>query len=169
MDLLIVRHADAGDRDDFAKSGKPDHLRPLSDKGRRQMERAAPAFPALVPEPDLLLSSPFTRALQTAEYLRDAYDAKLDIETTDALEPERAPAELVRVLRGREPDTVIVVGHEPHLGILATWLIAGRTDTAVTLKKGAACLIRLDGTLAKGAGVLRWLMDAKMLRALADA
>lgn len=168
MDLLIIRHADAGDRDEFAKSGKPDHLRPLSDKGRRQMERGAPAFPALVPEPDLLLSSPFTRALQTAGYVRDAYGGKLDIETTDALEPERAPAELRRVLRGRDADTVIVVGHEPHLGSLATWLIAGRTDAGVTLKKGAACLIRLDGKLARDAGTLRWLVDVKMLRALAD-
>lgn len=167
MDLLIVRHADAGDRDEFAKTGKPDHLRPLSKKGRRQMKLAAPALARLCPGPSLLLSSPYTRAMQTSEYVRDARDPAADIEQTDALEPERPPADLLRVLRGRDAELVIVVGHEPHLGLLASWVTCGSTDTHVELKKGAACLIRFDDGLAKGAGLLRWLMDSKMLRALA--
>lgn len=167
MDLLIVRHADAGDREAFAKTGKPDHLRPLSRKGRRQMERAAPALVRLCPAPGLLLSSPFTRAVQTAEYLRDACDTPLQIEETQALEPERPPAELQRLLKSRDASEVIVVGHEPHLGILASWLMSGATDSHIELKKGAACLIRFEAHPAKGAGTLRWLMNAKMLRAVA--
>lgn len=167
MDLLIVRHADAGDRDEFAKTGKPDHLRPLSKKGRRQMERAAPALARLCDAPVALLSSPFTRAMQTAEYVRDAYGSPLQIEETQALEPERPPAELQRLLKSRDAGDAIVVGHEPHLGILASWLLSGAEDAHIELRKGAACLIRFEAHPAKGAGTLRWLMDAKMLRAVA--
>lgn len=167
MDLLIVRHADAGDREEFANTGKPDHLRPLSKKGRGQMDRAAPALAKLCPRPGALLSSPYTRAVQTAEYVRNAYVPPLQIEETGALEPERPPADLQRVLRSHDANRMIVVGHEPHLGILASWFIWGSTDSHIELKKGAACLIRFESGPVKAAGTLRWLMDTKMLRAVA--
>ena len=168
MELLIVRHADAGDRDEFAETGQPDHLRPLSKKGREQMRRAAAGIVALVPEVELVLTSPFTRAVQTAEILVQAYKHPLPPEETDSLEPEQDPARFLAAFGDRKADVVMVVGHEPHLGALATWLMTDADESRVIMKKGGACLLEFDKRFAAGEGSLRWLMDAKMLRAMAE-
>ena len=167
MKLLIVRHGDAGDRDAFAETGKPDHLRPLSDKGRQQMKAAAAGLKQLVPSADLIVMSPYARAVQTAEIVRGAY-GRTAHEETSTLEPEMAPAEFESWLRSqRDHEVVVAVGHEPHLGILATWLLTGIENSRVDLKKGGACLLVFDGRMKKGAGTLRWLMGPRELAALA--
>src|SRR5258705_1292521 len=98
MKLVIVRHADAGDSEEFAKSGQPDELRPLSEKGRRQMRAAAQGLRALVPKVDLIATSPYVRALETAEIVASAYDG-MEPETTGSLESDTAPEEVLAWLR----------------------------------------------------------------------
>ena len=166
MKLLLVRHADAGDREEFAKSGDPDHLRPLSPKGREQMRSAVAGLKKLVPSADLLVTSPYTRAQQTAAIVRDVY-GKIAQEESSTLEPEVAPAAFEEWLREHgDHEVVIAVGHEPHLGALATWLMSGSDDSRVEMKKGGACLLVFDKRVKKGAGTLRWLMGPKELAAL---
>lgn len=163
----MVRHADAGDRDEFAKTGSTDDLRPLSEKGREQMTAATSGLLTLVPAAKLIVSSPYTRAAQTAEIVRAAYGALVPLELSDTLEPERAPSEFEAWLRERgEKDVVIAVGHEPHLGILATWLMAGLDESSVEFKKGGAALLVFEKRVKKRSGVLRWLMGPKELKAL---
>ena len=166
MKLVIVRHADAGDSEEFAKTGQPDALRPLSDKGRQQMKDGVPGLAKLVPKCDLIVTSPYTRAVQTANYVATAYEAP--VLETSTLEPETAPDDFVHWLReGEEADVVIATGHEPHLGLLVTWLMTGASESHVDLKKGAACQLDFDGDIRKGTGVLRWLMGPRELAALA--
>jgi len=167
MKLLIVRHADAGDREEFAKTGEPDHLRPLSQKGREQIRSAVMGLQKLVPSADLIVTSPYTRAAQTSEIVRAAY-GKIAQEESSTLEPEVAPADFEAWLK-TQPDheVVIAVGHEPHLGALATWLMTGSDDSRVELKKGGAGLLVFDKRPKMGAGTLRWLMGPKELSALA--
>ena len=165
MKLVIVRHADAGDAEEFAKTGKPDALRPLSEKGRKQIEDAAIGLRALVPKCDLLVTSPYTRAVQTARMVEVVYDAAL--EQTSTLEPETAPDDFVQWLREHgDHNVVMAFGHEPHVGELSTWLMTGATESRVEFKKGGACLFEFDGAVKKGAGVLRWLMGPKELAAV---
>jgi phosphohistidine phosphatase len=165
MKLVLVRHADAGDRDEWAKTGQADSLRPLSDKGRKQMKGVADGLRTLVPKCDVVVTSPYTRAVQTAEFLRDAYERQL-VETK-TLEPEAAPSAFESWLRNHfEEDVVVVVGHEPHLGTLTTWLMTGASESHVEFKKGGACLLEFSGTVKKGAGALRWLIGSKELGAL---
>lgn len=167
MKLLIVRHADAGDRDEFAKTGKPDHLRPLSEKGQEQMRRAAAGLKLLVPSADLIVTSPYTRAVQTEEIVRAEYGG-VQREKSDTLEPEEPPAAFEAWLKDHAGgEVVIAVGHEPHLGQLATWLMTGSADARIEFKKGGACLLLFDGRIRKGEGTLRWLMGPKELKALA--
>jgi phosphohistidine phosphatase len=164
MKLVIVRHADAGDREEFAKTGKSDELRPLSEKGRSQMEDAAKGLRALVPKVDLIATSPYTRAVQTARLIQPVY--KAEVEETSTLEPETEPDDFVHWLRERgSGDVVMAVGHEPHLGALVTWLMTGVGQSHVEFKKGGACLLEFDGQPNKGAGILRWLMGPKHLSA----
>lgn len=165
--LLLVRHADAGDREEFGKSGEPDHLRPLSQKGREQTRSAVAGLTKLVPSADLIVTSPYTRAAQTAAIVRDAY-GKIAQEESNTLEPEVAPADFEAWLKEHgDHEVVIAVGHEPHLGALATWLMTGSEESRVEMKKGGACLLVFDKRAKKGAGTLRWLMGPKELSALA--
>lgn len=165
MKLVIIRHADAGDREAFAKTGKPDDLRPLSDKGRKQMKAALAGLRALVPKCDLIATSPLTRAVQTAKIVAAGYEGATQ-ETTETLEPDTAPDDLLHWMGQRDANVVMVVGHEPDLGALATWLMTGGGESRVELRKAGACLLEFEGAPRKAEGVLRWHMGPKELAAL---
>jgi phosphohistidine phosphatase len=168
MHLLVIRHAIAEDREVWAGTGEPDERRPLTADGRRKMRRIARGLHALVPSIGLLGASPLTRAAQTAEIVAAAYGG-LDPLTIGALEPERAPSAFLSWLRDAAPghDAIAVVGHEPHLSGLTSWLLAERPGAPfVTLKKGAACLLRFDGEPHAGGARLEWLLQPRQLRQL---
>jgi phosphohistidine phosphatase len=166
MKLLVVRHAVARERGEFAATGLPDDFRPLTDAGRRRMRRAARGLHRLVPALDVLASSPLLRARQTAEILADRW-AGHEIAAVGELAPESQPDALVPWLRGHRPaSTVAVVGHEPHLGFLVGWLLAGRHVSFLELKKGGACLLEFDDPASAGGATLRWVMEPRHLRRL---
>lgn len=165
MELLIIRHADAGDASEWAKTRKPDSQRPLSDKGREQVKEGARTLLKLVPKIDLFAVSPYVRALQTAELVFERYTETRAREITDTLVPDAKPEAFVRWLRAQgQREVVAVVGHEPHLSTLATWLISGVEESRLELKKGGACLIAFDRVPGRKEGTLQWLMGPKQLR-----
>jgi phosphohistidine phosphatase len=165
MELVLIRHALAEDRDSFAASGRDDDERPLTDTGRRRMKANARGLRGLVPRLSLLASSPLARAWQTAEIVAAEFQA-MPIERIDALRPGRHPRDLIRWL-ARQPAeaTVAVVGHEPDLGKLALWCLTGTAAPAVEFKKGGAALITFDRKPVAGGGRLRWLVTPSQLRA----
>ena len=166
MELLVIRHGIAEDREEFAASGRADSERPLTSEGRGKMRRAAAGLRRLVAAIDVLGSSPYARAIQTARVVASSYGLG-DIETVDALVPEAALEALVRWLEPLQGAGVVaVVGHEPHLSTLVTWLITGRAESRVELKKGGAALVAFDDRVRAGDGVLRWLVTAGQLRDL---
>ena len=98
MNLLVVRHGLAEDREAFKRTGRSDDLRPLTDRGRRRMRRNARGL-AKVIRPDLLVTSPLTRAVQTAEILSAAFE--LEVATTlEALRPDESPDPLGSAVGG---------------------------------------------------------------------
>lgn len=166
MDLLVIRHAIAGDREEWARTGRPDHERPITDEGRERMRENARALRRLVPALDLLATSPFVRAVETAEVVAAAFD---DIGITDApvLAHGRSPQEVGGWLAARAEQHIAIVGHEPDLGQLVSWLVCGTVTAGIGLKKGGAALVRFAGTLERGSGELRWLAPPKLLRRMA--
>jgi len=167
MQLVVIRHAIALEREEFAPTGRDDSLRPLTDKGRAKMKKAAVGLRELVPEISVLAASPFTRAQQTARIVAAEY-GRLRVITTSSLEPDSAFEEFAEWLRTRRGDTVAVVGHEPHLGTLVTWLMTGIEESRVPMKKGAACLLEFPGKPARGTARLHWALTASQLGRLAD-
>jgi len=168
MQLLVIRHAIAEERDEFARTGQPDSERPLTDYGRRRMRRNARGLQRVVQRPDALATSPFTRAAETARIVADTLGV-VSIEVIDALTPEHRPRDLVPWLSRQATDaTVAVVGHEPHLGALITWLVCGREEANAELKKGGVCLLDLGSHPEPGSAVLHWLLTPAQLRAIAD-
>ena len=71
MQLLVIRHAIAMEREEWAKSGRPDSDRPLTDTGRRRMRKNARGLQRVSPHPDVIATSPWLRAADTARVVAD--------------------------------------------------------------------------------------------------
>jgi phosphohistidine phosphatase len=166
MDLLIVRHAVAEERETFSRTGKDDAERPLTPAGRRKFKRGARGLQAIVPSIDVLATSALARAIETAEVLQKVYGIDETVRLRE-LAPEARPGALVGWLRKqRRRPVVAVVGHEPHLSRLIEHLLTGAQHGFVDLKKGGACLLALGDDPRPGHAELRWLVTASQLRSL---
>lgn len=163
MQLLMIRHAIAETPEEFAASGADDGLRPLTKDGRRKMAAGAKGLRRLVPALDVLAASPLVRAQQTAAIVAERY-GDIPIVTTPALQPDGKPSAFLSWLRTQEGDVVAAVGHEPHLGVLVTWLLTGLAESRVPLGKGGACLLEFASRPQKGDAKLRWALTPGQLR-----
>ena len=166
MQLLVVRHAIAEDREVFAASGREDALRPLTAEGTRKMKRTARGLHEIVPGIDVLVSSSFARAAETAEILRREYELD-QVESARELEPGTSLTDVLTWLGRFDQGVVAIVGHEPQLGCLVTYLVTGSERSAVEMKKGGSCLIEFDGAPSAGKGRLAWAIPPGILRDLA--
>jgi phosphohistidine phosphatase len=165
--LVIIRHGPAGDREEWEAKGRDDRLRPLTPEGKKEMRRAAAGLARLVPAIDVLATSPWTRALESAEIVASEYRTK--VMNLEALTPEHQPDELLPWLQQQlQAKTVGVVGHEPHLSMLVGYLLTGKAASFVELKKGGACLIGFKNPPKPGGATLGWLLTRRELDRLGD-
>ncbi|MFN2601373.1 MAG: phosphohistidine phosphatase SixA [Gemmatimonadaceae bacterium] len=162
MELLVIRHGAAMDKEEFARTGKSDDLRPLTSAGMEEMKEIARGLRELVKRIDLLVTSPLVRAVQTAEIVGAAYDIAVS-ETTDALSPDSEPKEFEKWAADSDVKRMAVVGHEPHLTALVSWLLTGKDDAIFDLKKGGMCLLEFDSGIESGSGILNWLLTPRQL------
>lgn len=163
MKLLLVRHAKAEDREGF---DGPDDERPLTANGRQKFRTAARGLRKLAPDISLLATSPLVRARQTAEVLARVFSARGIVEQ-DLLAPGGSRKALLAWLAEQSDDEVVaLVGHEPDLSELATFLLASGARPLLEFRKGTAALVRFDGHPAAGQGVLEWLLPPAALRRL---
>lgn len=168
MRLLVIRHGDAVEREEFAESGQDDALRPLTEEGTRKTERNAKALRRVVDALDVLAASPLLRAAQTAGVVAAAYD-DVAVTTVPALSPDSPLDDFLAWLRQRrETEVVAAVGHEPHLGTLVTWLLTGVEESHTPLRKGGACFLEFDGRPRPGGARLLWALTPALLRLIGD-
>ncbi len=167
MKLLMIRHAIAEESEDFARTGKDDRLRPLTDEGRKKMKQAAKGLRQLVPGIDLLATSPLTRAAQTGAILDSVYEGLDEVEIEE-LAPEATPEEFLRWLRQQKAETIAVVGHEPSISLLMSWLFTGTERRIFSFRKGGACLLELPDEVGAGTATLQWALAPAQLRGLGD-
>lgn len=163
MRLLIVRHALAANPEAYAAKGHHDSERPLTRAGRKKMILAMRGLRKVSPQIDHIITSPYTRAAQTAGIVAKALGLPAP-ETSELLTPERHPREFLNWLKTQPlADGIGVVGHEPHLGELISWCLTGKVEARVDLKKGAVARIDFADTPEEGQGVLRWLITPKQM------
>ncbi|HSK80134.1 MAG TPA: histidine phosphatase family protein [Thermoanaerobaculia bacterium] len=167
MKLLLIRHAIAEEPEDFARTGKDDRQRPLTDDGRKKMKQNAKGLRELVPEIDLLATSPLTRAAQTAAILDSVYGGLSEVEIEE-LSPEATPTEFLRWLRKQKAETIAAVGHEPSLSLILSWLLTGNERRLFSFRKGGACLLEFPDEVGAGTATLLWALAPGQLRNLAD-
>lgn len=165
MDLYLVRHAVAFDPD--PARWPDDSQRPLTPEGEQRFRRAAQGLGTLVADVDIVLSSPWPRAWRTAELLQKEAGWPTPV-ACDALQSGRAPAEVLQALKPHSAvRSAALVGHEPSLHELASYLLTKDTDHAqLEFKKGGVARLWLDEGIRPGAAQLRWLLAPKILRAL---
>ncbi len=169
MKLLLVRHAIAEEREDWAKTGKGDNLRPLTRDGREKMRRVAAAIASVVPDLDVVASSPLTRAMQTAKIVSAAY-SDLEIVRLDSLAPDGSFDGVIEWLeKHTNQRCVALVGHEPSLSGLLASLLVGSPAPFFEFKKGGVAQLSFSGKPAAGGAKLDWAIPPAMMRAVAKA
>ena len=166
MDLLIIRHAIAFERD--RHRWRDDAARPLSPAGMRRARKAAAGLKQLTKIPQHVLTSPLVRARQTAQILTEVAGWPPAAEA-----PELAPGESVIAvlnLLGRNRGSVVaIVGHQPGLGhLLSACLIGDGGDLPIEMKKNAVACVSFEGVPRAGRAALKWLATPRILRGFRD-
>jgi phosphohistidine phosphatase len=164
MLLYLIRHGIAVDRED--PNCPPDTDRPLTPKGMKRSHSAALGLHALDVKPNAVLTSPWLRALQTAEIFCETigYPPKKIIRS-DALKGTSAPSDLLRELQAMKAKVVLCFGHEPHLHLVISHVL--HTNAKITeLKKAGLALLELE-RISPPQGRLIALYPSSTLRQLA--
>lgn len=168
MRVLLLRHALAEDREEWAESSNDDALRPLTDKGRRRMKKQAAALRLVLDSLDVILAAPVKRAEDTAKILQKTFD-EASLATDVLLSPGVEARKILARLRDFPDDcTVALVGCEPDLSRLLGMMLAGKEASFVNLRKGSACLVEFCSEPAAGKGVMEWLLPQHVLREVAS-
>jgi phosphohistidine phosphatase len=162
MQLYIVRHGIAIDRED--PNSPPEADRYLTEEGIAKTKQVAKSVAALGISADLLVSSPYVRAMQTAEIFAGALDyAKQKISKSETLLPGAEPGAFFRELaKQKEASTVFCFGHAPHVDELAAMAV-GLKHPITEMKKAGVALVELK-RVSPPSGQLVWLATPKLLR-----
>jgi phosphohistidine phosphatase len=158
MDIYFLRHASAG------KTKAPteeDEKRPLDAKGIEQSRQMGKMLAALDIEPGAIVSSPLTRAVQTAELVAEQLNGQPSTILDDALRPDASYEHFLDMLQHHaRQKAIIVTGHNPNESEFLSYLISDRASKdAVELKKGAVAKVDYQG----GRGTLEWCLTPKLL------
>lgn len=153
MHLYFLRHGEA----DWPDWDKPDDERPLTGRGRKEIEKVADFLKLLDVSIAQVVTSPLPRAKQTAVIVADRLNLKLREDPT--LEPGFDRAGLKRVLRKYDGASIMLVGHEPDF----TSVIHALTGATLKLSKGGLALVNVDMT--EMSGQLLWLFPPKIAKA----
>lgn len=166
MDLFVLRHAIAVAHG--APGFEKDSDRPLTPEGVEKMNRIAKGMKALKIRPDVILTSPFPRALQTAEIAARELGLKKHLVLTEHLAVGGDPEQLVSEIRSgySSANGVMIVGHEPYLSLLLSILLSGQANLDLVMKKGGLAKLVVEELLYGRCGALEWLLTPRVLTRL---
>jgi phosphohistidine phosphatase len=154
MEIYLLRHAIA----DQARPGQPDSDRALTREGREKLRRVLLRARGAGVKPSLILSSPYRRAVETAEAAKQALGYPGEIERADDLTPDASPYDTWEEIRLRKSEgSILLASHEPLMSSLAAYLL-GVPALQVDMKKAALLRVDCDGFGQHPRGVLKWMI-----------
>jgi phosphohistidine phosphatase len=158
MIIYIMRHAEAVE----SSATLPDEWRYLTEKGRTLATGMSSMISKTGPKPRLTITSPLTRAVQTAEIVAGKACRKNVVIASGLLAPGADNKELIAYLKGcSDAKRVMLVGHEPQLGALVG-LLLGRSEQSISLKKGGCVALEINSDRDdKPAGFLWYLVPGR--------
>jgi phosphohistidine phosphatase len=153
MLIYLVQHGDA-------KREEEDPSRPLSDKGIKDVKGVASHISRLNIGVEEILHSSKLRAKQTAEIMAEKLEIEKGISETDGLAPLDDASIWEERLKKRH-DSLMLVGHLPHLGKLASLLLCeGKERNVIAFKMGGIVCLKRDDT---GSWSLQWMITPETL------
>jgi phosphohistidine phosphatase len=158
MEIYILRHGIAEE----GRAGQADADRRLTPEGKDKLRRILSRARIAGVRPELILSSPYKRAMETAALAAEELEVKSPILETRALTPTERPEAVWEEIRlHKDAAQLLLAGHEPQLSALVCYLIGARAG-AVELKKGAIARVDAASLGPRPDGVLIWLLTAKL-------
>jgi phosphohistidine phosphatase len=163
MNLYLLRHGIAVEPG--IAGYELDSERPLTAKGENRLRTTARAMVELELSLDLILTSPFLRAKQTAEIIARRFKLQKKLAFSDDLTPGGNPRLLIEQLNRLrpKPENVLLVGHEPYLSKLIALLAAGNTSLDIDFKKGGLCKLETEFLHYGRCARLVWLLPPRLL------
>ena len=161
MVIYFLRHANAGQKH-FSDAVK-DEKRPIDKVGEEQSHDVGRALAAVGVSVNIILSSPLTRAMQTAAIVSQELGHEEKLVLDDALRPE-ATWEKFKALLNRHKDkaSIMLVGHDPSMTEFVNKVLSGGGPlAAIEMKKGGVAKVEKD--LHRQA-VLKWCMPPKVVQ-----
>jgi phosphohistidine phosphatase len=162
--VLVVRHAEAEDPADALLAGRSDAQRRLTKTGIYRMRRGAAGLASLVDGIHVILSSPLTRAIQTAEILAAAFPRASRLQNA-RLAPGFDAGKLLSWI-SREPTAIALVGHEPDLSLWIGFMTAGVSRSLIRMKKGSICRLDMPDHAQPGEARIAWCLTLRQLAKL---
>jgi phosphohistidine phosphatase len=154
MQIYLLRHGIAED----AAPGHSDSERALTNEGKEKLRRVLKRARAADVSPSLMLSSPYKRALETADVAADVLGYKGRILRTRALAPDASPYETWGEMREHKDETAILVAsHEPLMSSLAAFLL-NSPALIVDMKKAALLRVDCPRVTAQPHCMLKWML-----------
>jgi phosphohistidine phosphatase len=154
MQIYLLRHGIAED----GRAGQPDSERALTGEGREKLRRVLRRAKAAEVVPGVILSSPYRRAMETAEEAANVLGYAGKLVRTRALTPEASPAQAWEEIRGRQEEgSVLLASHEPLMSSLAAFLL-GSPGLQVDMKKGALVRVDCERFGPEPRGVLKYMI-----------
>lgn len=143
MKLYLLRHGPA--REKAAWAPRPDSARPLTAAGERRVKKVSKSIRRQGLSFDLILTSPYERALRTARILAKTLHQKDRITPFSPLTPSGSLKEVVRALarRAKRSPSILLVGHEPSLSRLLSILTTGRPSSSFVIKKAGLAMLEM--------------------------
>ena len=170
MNLYLMRHAIAAEPDEHTE----DSQRPLTEKGHKKLSKIARNLEKLELKFDVILTSPYLRARQTANVVADALDIKhKHVVKSENLTPLGFADKLVEEIKlldeisTRKPvENLLLVGHEPFLSQLVGMLVAGDASLSIDMKKAGLCKLSIEQLTYGRCATLEWLLTSAQLTAI---
>jgi len=157
MEVYFLRHGIALDRTEWHQD---DRQRPLTEEGIARMTREAKTLDQLGLGLDAIITSPLTRARQTAEIVAAELGLQDKLEEDERLGLRFALPELREVLTAHAAvKAIMLVGHEPSFSDTISRLIGG---ARLECKKGGLARVDISGPVAPE-GILQWLLPPRVL------
>ncbi len=162
MEIYLLRHGIA----EPGSASLPDAERALTPEGRKKLRAVLKVAARAGVKPDVILTSPLKRALQTAEMAAEALSPGIEVEKAKCLAPDGTPEEIWSEIRRQgEAKQVMLAGHEPLIGWLAAYLV-GAPAGIIDVKKGAIIRIDVPALGTKPQGSIRWILTPALAEAM---
>ncbi len=153
MNLYLVRHADA----EKTQPGKKDEDRKLTKEGKERIRGVANQWFYFIKKLDLICSSPFIRAVETAEIIAECFEYKGEIIKDKILAAGSYTKDMIELVNSLQADDILVVGHQPDLSEHVSNLISSN-GALVDFQRAALAMISFNGKANLSKGYLEYLI-----------